>query len=75
MSTEADILEAMLEKDEVEMAQLRAEITKLRAEREAAAHVWLRDVGTDEDPCWVVCNKVDRGAVLFIATELGGPKS
>lgn len=27
--------------------------------------VYLRDVGTDEDPCWIVCAKGDPGAVEF----------
>jgi len=31
--------------------------------------VWLRDVGTTEDPCWVPCAKGDHGAVQFEPTD------
>ena len=27
--------------------------------------VYLRNVGDDEDPCWVVCARFDEGAVAF----------
>lgn len=27
--------------------------------------VYLRDVGTEEDQCWIVCAKGDSGAVAF----------
>jgi hypothetical protein len=27
--------------------------------------VWLRDVGDDDNECWVVCAKGDPGAVEF----------
>jgi len=29
--------------------------------------VYLRNVGTQEDECWVVCAKGDPGAVQFVA--------
>jgi hypothetical protein len=33
------------------------------------AVAYLRDVGSDEDPCWVVCAKGDPGAVRFESVE------
>lgn len=53
---------------------LSDELTRVRAERDAAARVngtvaWLRNCHTEEDPAWVPCLKGDPGAVLFIATD------
>ena len=31
--------------------------------------VYLRNVGDDEDPCWVVCARFDEGAVAFCPTS------
>ena len=28
--------------------------------------VYLKDVGTKKDPCWVPCAKGDKGAVAFV---------
>lgn len=37
--------------------------------------VWLRDIGTADDPCWVVCNKIDPGAVEFRAFLRSAPEA
>ena len=31
--------------------------------------VYLRDVGSRADPCWVVCAKGDPGAICFVPCE------
>ena len=30
---------------------------------------YLRDVGSDEDECWVPCSKTDPGAVRFVRED------
>lgn len=35
--------------------------------------VYLRNVGDDEDPCWVVCAKGDSGALAFTRPESQSP--
>jgi hypothetical protein len=31
--------------------------------------VWLRNVGDDEDDCWVACAKADQGATPFVPSS------
>lgn len=33
------------------------------------AEVWLRDAGSEEDECWIVCAKGDPGSVKFSAVN------
>ena len=36
--------------------------------------VYLRNSGTEEDPCWMPCAKNDPGAVEFSATAKSAPE-
>lgn len=36
--------------------------------------VYLRNVGTEEDPCWSPCAKSDPGAVEFSSSEKPDPE-